>query len=112
MNPIIILVITQIFFTTSDILARINMPKLGFQLSTFLSVWFLAYFAIRMAAMFGQLYVFTNLELGRTMALFGAVSIILSNVFGLLLLKEVLSPMSYAGVSLAVLAFIILAVKM
>jgi len=106
-----VLVIAQLFFTTSDLLARYNMAKYGFAISTFLSLWFLGYFLIRTVAMFGQLYVFTNVELGRTMALFGATSIILSNVLGFLLLKEVLSPASYFGVSLAILAFLILAVR-
>jgi hypothetical protein len=42
--------------------------------------------------MFGQLYVFTAIDLGKTMALFGAFSIILANSLGFLVLKEVLSP--------------------
>jgi drug/metabolite transporter (DMT)-like permease len=112
MNPfIIILVTTQIFFTTSDLIARHNMAKYGFTLSTFISSWFLIYFLIRTTAMFGQLYVFTNIQLGKTMALFGATSIILSNILGLLLLKEVLSPVNYLGVSLAVIAFLVLAIR-
>jgi multidrug transporter EmrE-like cation transporter len=107
--PIVVIVGTQILFTASDLLARSNMSKQGFVVAAFLSKWFLAYFLIRMIAMFGQLYVFTSIELGKTMALFGAVSIILANVLGLLVLKEVLSPVAYAGVSLAVVAFLILA---
>ncbi len=107
--PIIVVVGTQILFTSSDLLARHNMPKQGFTIATFLSVWFLGYFMIRMIAMFGQLYVFTTVPLGKTMALFGAVSIMLANVLGFLVLKEVLPPGAYIGVSLAVIAFIILA---
>ncbi|MFH1376001.1 MAG: hypothetical protein ABIH25_00020 [Candidatus Woesearchaeota archaeon] len=107
--PIIILVGAQLLFTTSDLLARTYMPKQGFVLATFLSVWFTSYFIIRIIAMFGQLYVFTTIELGKTMALFGAVSIILANILGLLVLKEILSPWAYVGISLAVIAFIILA---
>jgi len=100
---------TQLLFTTSDLLARTYMPKQGFALATFFSVWFLAYFLIRIIAMFGQLYVFTAIELGKTMALFGATSILLANLLGFLVLKEVLSPGAYIGVTLAVIAFIILA---
>lgn len=102
---------TQLLFTASDILARSNMSKLGFHTATFLAPWFLIYFVIRILAMFGQLYVFTGVELGKTMAMFGAVSIILSNVLGFLVLKEVLSPQVYVGASLAVIAFIILAYR-
>jgi hypothetical protein len=106
---IAILVLSQLFFTTSDLIARYNMTKLGFQFSTFFSLWFLGYFLIRTIAMFGQLYVFSNIQLGKTMGLFGAVSIILSNALGFLLLKEILTPESYIGITLAIIAFVILA---
>jgi len=107
--PIIIIICTQLLFTASDFLARTFMPKQGFVLASFLSVWFLVYFSIRIIAMFGQLYVFTAIELGKTMALFGAVSIILSNLLGFFLLKEILSPTAYIGVVLVIIAFVILA---
>lgn len=85
------------------------MPKQGFALVTFLSTWFFFYFAVRIVAMFGQLYVFTAIELGKTMALFGAVSVILANILGFLVLKEVLTPSAYVGATLAVIAFIVIA---
>ena len=109
--PLLIIIGTQLLFTTGDLLARTYMPKQGFAFATFLSGWFLAYFLIRTIAMFGQLYVFTAIELGKTMALFGAVSIMLANVLGFLVLKETLSPRAYIGVTLAVIAFIVLALK-
>jgi len=108
---ILIIIIAQLLFTGSDLLARNNMTKLGFKPATFLSLWFLIYFIIRTIAMFGQLYVFTSTELGKTMALFGAASIVLSNLLGFLILKEVLPVGVYVGVSLAVVAFLILAVS-
>ncbi|MBK7629503.1 MAG: hypothetical protein IPJ23_02050 [Ignavibacteriales bacterium] len=108
---ILIIIITQLLFTGSDLLARFNMTKYGFKFSAFLSIWFLLYFIIRNVAMFGQLYIFTTIELGKTMALFGAISIILSNLLGFLILKEVLPLGVYIGVSFAVVAFLILAVS-
>lgn len=110
MNWAIVLVIgCQLLFTASDFLARINMPSQGFKLTTFLSGWFLTYFIFRTIAMFGQLYIFANLELGKTVVLFGATSIVLSNLLGFFVLKEVLSIGAYAGVSLAAVAFMLLA---
>ncbi len=106
---IIIVIITQLLFTISDFLARANMPKYWFALASFLSGWFLLYFTIRIVAMFGQLYIFTEIELGKTMALFGATSIIISNLLWFFLLKEVLSPGAYLWITLVVIAFIILA---
>jgi multidrug transporter EmrE-like cation transporter len=108
---VIILVGSQLLFSTGDLIARTYMRKYGFSVATFLSMWFAVYFAIRTVAMFGQLYVFTTVQLGKTMALFGAVSIVLSNVLGLLVLKEVLSPVSYVAVVLAIAAFMVMALK-
>jgi multidrug transporter EmrE-like cation transporter len=109
--PLIVLVGSQLLFSSGDLLARTYMRKYGFSVSAFLSLWFAVYFTIRTVAMFGQLYVFTTVQLGKTMALFGAVSIVLSNILGLLVLKEVLSPVSYAAVALAIAAFMIMALK-
>ena len=72
-------------------------------------VWgFLFYFLIRQVAMFGQLYVFSALQIGKTMALFSAISIVLVNVLGIFLLGEVLSARAYLAIGMVVLAFIVL----
>jgi multidrug transporter EmrE-like cation transporter len=68
-----------------------------------------SYFILRTLAMFGQLYVLANVPIGKSMALFGATSIALVNVLGVLLLGEVLTASAYVGVSLAVLAFVVIA---
>ena len=85
-SPVAIIVATQLLFTTGDLIARANMRHHSFCLSTFLSGWFLLYFLIRQVAMFGQLYVFSALQLGKTMALFGATSIVVVNALGILVL--------------------------
>jgi uncharacterized membrane protein len=105
---IIVIVLTQVLFSTSDLMARIYMPKYGFTIAAFKSVWFIIFFAIRIIATFGQLYIFTTMELGKMIALFGAVSIMFANLLGFLVLKEILSPVAYIGVSLAVIAFFVL----
>lgn len=85
------------------------MKRGGFQLANFLTVWFLAYSLVRTVATFGQLYVLANIPVGRSMALFGASSIALVNVLGVLLLGEVLSQGAYVGVALAICAFLTMA---
>lgn len=110
-SPLLIIVGTQLLFTTGDLIARANMRHGPFALSTFLSWWFLSYFLIRQIAMFGQLYVFSALQIGKTMALFSATSIILVNILGVLLLGEVLSVRAYLAVGMVVLAFIILSIS-
>jgi multidrug transporter EmrE-like cation transporter len=107
--PIFILILTQAMFTVTDLLGRTFMLKYGFKASSFLSLWFILYFILRITASFGQLYIFSTIKLGKSMALFGAVSIILANTLGYLVLNEVLSPKEYIGISIAIIAFIFLA---
>jgi len=101
---------TQLLFTTGDLLARANMKRGGFALANFVTGWFLLYTLTRTIATFGQLYVLATVPIGRTMALFGATSITVVNLLGVLLLGEVLSAWSYVGVSLAVLSFVVMAI--
>ena len=110
-SPIVIIVLAQLLFSLSDLLARHNLRNTEFSVSAFFSFWFLVYFIIRQLGMMGQLYAFTFIEFGKTMALFGAVSIVVANLLGFLILKEVLPTGVYVGVSLAVAAFLILAVS-
>ena len=86
-----ILIASQLLFSTGDLMARAFMPRHGFTAAAFLSAWFWIYFLIRTVAMLGQLYVFSVVQLGKTSALFGACSIVLSNVLGFLVLGEVLT---------------------
>ena len=104
-----LLVLSQILFSVSDLLARANMPHYGFVVAAFLAPWFAAYVAVRVVAVTCMLYVYTSVELGKTRAIFGAVSIVLANVLGFWMLNESLSYREYAGVALAVAAFAVLA---
>lgn len=110
-KPVLILIGTQCLFTLSDVMGRRYMAQYGFRLFTFISLWFMGYMLVRQLATIGQAYVFANIQLGKTMAMFGAVSIVLSNVIGLLYLGEKLSPVSYFGICLAILAFLIMGFK-
>jgi multidrug transporter EmrE-like cation transporter len=110
-SPVLVVVATQLLFTTGDLIARANMRRSPFALATFLSWWFLAYFLIRQVAMFGQLYVLSTVQVGRTMALFSAPSLVVVNVLGILLLGEVLSTQAYLAIVLVVFAFILLSMS-
>ncbi|HMS31396.1 MAG TPA: hypothetical protein PJ984_03295 [Candidatus Saccharibacteria bacterium] len=107
MNILLIIIGSQLLFTVGDLLARHNMQARGFAFSTFLAWWFLIYLALRSVATLGQLFVFTNMELGKTMALFGASSLVLVNILGFFLLGEKLSLPVYFGIMLAVAAILI-----
>ena len=111
MNIIVLVLLTQLLYTSADLTARYFMGAYGFTLSNFLSPWFVIYFALRTVAMFGQLYLLTFVELGRNASLFALASIMLANALGYLFLGEVLTPTQYVGVMLAVAAFIVLALK-
>jgi len=107
MQLISVIIASQLLFTISDLLARHYMSVHDFKVATFLAWWFLLYVAIRTFATFGQLFVFTQMEVGKTMALFAASSLILINVLGFLILKEQLSLPVYFGIALAVTAILI-----
>jgi len=106
-KTLVIILGSQLLFTTSDLLARHNMHVHGFKMATFVSWWFLVYATIRTVATFGQLFIFTQMEVGKTMAMFGATSLVLVNVLGFLLLGEKLSPPIYLGIMLAVAAILL-----
>lgn len=106
-KAISIIIGSQLLFTSSDLLARHNMQLSGFRAATFISWWFLVYVAIRSVATFGQLFIFTQMEVGRTMAMFGATSLVLVNVLGFLVLGEKLSLPVYLGIMLAVVAILL-----
>lgn len=107
-SPTTIVVGTQLLFTVGDLMARANMRKHGFTAAAFLNLSFLVYFVSRQIATIGQLYVLATVPIGKTMALFGAASIVLANVLGVLLLADFLSPRGYAGIALAVTAFVVM----
>ena len=86
------------------------MHHFGFTPQAFFSSWFAVYFFIRIIAMLGQLFVFSSLQLGRTMALFGAFSLILSNSIGFFILQETLPLTAYIGVAFAIVAYILLSI--
>ena len=108
---IFILVITQILYTATDFWGKVMMSRSGFSIGTIISFEFLWYYILRIIPTIGQLYVFSQNNLGKSMALFGAVSIVLSNIIGILFLSESLTTVQYIGTSLAVLAFIVLGIK-
>lgn len=102
---------TQVLYTLSDFMGRYFMSRHGFNATLLTSAWFWGYQLIRQVAMFGQLYLFAHVPLGKTMALMAAASVVLSNVAGFLFLAERLSPVGYVGVALAVCAILVMALR-
>ena len=107
-SPAVVIVGTQLIFSVGDLMARANMRRHGFTVAAFLNVSFVAYILGRQVATVGQMYVLATVPIGKTMALFGAASIIFANVLGVLLLGDLLSMRSYAGIALAVMAFLVM----
>jgi multidrug transporter EmrE-like cation transporter len=108
-SPAFIIIGSQLLFSASDLIGRWAMKTQGFTLASFCTVWFLVYTVIRQIAVIGQLYIYSSMELGRSVALFGAGSIVIGNLIGVLLLKELLTVPVYIGVALAICAFLALA---
>ena len=108
-SPAFIIIGAQLLFSISDVIGARAMKVQGFTPAAFFTWWFLTYTLIRQIAVFGQLYIYANMELGRTVALFGAGSIVIGNLMGFLLFKETMTLPVYVGVTLAVCAFLALA---
>ena len=107
-SPLVVVVGTQLLFSVGDLMARANMRKHGFTAAAFLNLSFLVYILSRQLATIGQLYVLATVPIGKTMALFGAGSIVFANMLGVLLLGDVLTMRSYIGIALAVVAFMVM----
>jgi hypothetical protein len=107
-SPVVVVAGTQLLFTIGDLMARANMRKHGFTAAAFLNLSFLIYIVSRQVATVGQLYVLATVPIGKTVALYGAGSIIMGNILGVLLLGDLLSMRSYAGIALAILAFTVM----
>ena len=108
-SPAFIIIGSQLLFSASDLMGRSAMKAQGFKVASFFTWWFLIYTVIRQIAVFGQLYIYSSMELGRSVALFGAGSIVIGNLLGFFLLRETLTVPVYVGVSLAICAFLALA---
>jgi drug/metabolite transporter (DMT)-like permease len=107
--PIIMLLVSQICFTASDLWARSVLAQHGFRPETLFSWWFLGYSTLRTIATLGQLYGLSSIQLGRATGMLSAISVLLANALGFFVLREVLTPGQYAGVSLVAVAFLLLA---
>lgn len=109
--PILILILAQLLFTTGDFIARANLHKTPFSPAIFITWWFLVYAMLRTFATIGQLYVLSSFPIAKAYGVFGAVGIILASLGGYFWLKETITLWEYAGISLSLLAFIVLAIK-
>jgi multidrug transporter EmrE-like cation transporter len=94
-----------------DVIAKYNLNITGYKSVILISPWFFAYILTKVVATTAQFYVFSNFDLGKSMAIFGAISIILSNSIGFLLMSERLTVGGYVGVSMACMAFLVIALK-
>lgn len=111
MSAIVVILITQLIFSLTDLLARSHLRNSSLGLSSFLQPWFLTYAVVRVTSTIAQFYVFTKIDLGKTVTLFAVAGIIFANILGVLFLKEVLSVKDYIGVILAIIALVILSIK-
>lgn len=111
MSAIIVILITQLIFSVTDLLARSHLRSTNLSVASFLAPWFITYAVVRVLSTGAQFYVFTKVDLGKTVTLFSVAGIIFANILGVLFLKEVLSAKDYLGVVLAIIALVILSIK-
>jgi hypothetical protein len=108
MTPLLVVLTSQLLFTTGDLLARLKMRQHGFDTDAFLSWWFAGYMLIRTAATFGQLWVLAKLVLGQALPMFAASSVVLSMLLSVTVVNEGLTTKTVVGGLLAVAALVAL----
>jgi drug/metabolite transporter (DMT)-like permease len=111
LHPISILLVSQAIFTATDLLGRYGMRGSGAFVEKIAKPWFVLFLFGHIIASIGQLFVFSKFDVGKTVTLFGAVSIVTAGLLGFLLLKEAISLRVYFGMAFAVIAFCILALE-
>ena len=84
---------------------------MGFHFATFLTLWFLAYSAVRFLATIFELYVLTYTGLGKAFTLIVLTALLLTNLAGWLFFGEVYTMGVYVGIALAITAFVIVALS-
>lgn len=105
MPVVLLVVIAQLMFTVTDLLARANLRSVGMlSLAAIAAPWFVVYVLLKLVATGIQLSVLAIQPIGTAMALFSASSLVLVNVAGVLLLGEILSTQAYIAIALALCA--------
>lgn len=110
MYPILIF-ITQLIYSLSDLGKKIILGKAGFNWGL-LTNW--KFLLVTVAAGLGfliQIYVLSRYDLSRTIILLGTFAVVLSAIFGVIFLHEKLSILNIAGIIFAVLAIILVQLK-
>lgn len=109
MTPLVSVVIIQILFSASNVLARQQMRHQPWGMHLLTQPWLYLYFLMQLSGIILQLYVFTVFELGKTASLLSVIAIVTSVTLGWLVLGEKLSLLAYIAIVMAMIAFILLA---
>lgn len=109
MNKIIIIaLVTQLIFLLGEVPAAGYLSAKGID-GSFYHPWFLIFSITRIIGMAGQLYLWSQTQLGLIAALMGSCGLILSNLLGTFVLHQPpLSLQGYVGVFLAVVSIFLL----
>lgn len=103
--PILLAIVAQAFFSVADMLKRLSSAGKAFDLSLLKDPAYLAGVVLLPAVGYlVLLYVFTRLELSRTVPILGMSALVLSVALGAIVLKEQVSGWNLAGVALGVVA--------
>ena len=108
MNPLAVIIVVQVLFSVSNLLARSQMRSQQWDWILFTQLWLYMYLAMQLAGIFLQLYVFTTFELGKASTILSVIGVIASVALGWLVLGEKLSPLTYLAVIIAIIAILIL----
>ena len=108
---IILIFITQLIYSLSDLGKKIIFGKAEFGWNLLTNWQFLLVTAAGGLGFLTQMYVLKHYDLSRTIILLGIFAVVLSALFGALVLHEKLTPLNIFGILLAIFAIILVQVK-
>ncbi|MEA5469914.1 hypothetical protein [Spirulina sp. 06S082] len=111
-SHIIIAFVTQAIFLIGEIPAAGYLYRSGFTIASLTYPWFWIFTVTRFIGIAGQLYLWSETQLGLVAALMGACGLIASNILGQFLLHQPpLSLTQYIGLGLIVVSLLLLTAK-
>lgn len=108
---IVLILITQLIYSTSDLFKKIILNKVGFGLHLLTNWKFLAVSAFAILGFAVQMLALSKYDLSRTIILLGVFAVLISTILGVVFLHEKLSPINYLGLAFAVVAIVLVQLK-
>ena len=108
---IILIFITQLIYSLSDLGKKLILQKEAYGLNLLTNWKFMLITVLAGLGFLTQIYVLKHYDLSRTIILLATFAVVLSAIFGVVFLHEKLSLLNMVGIVFAVIAIILVQIK-